>query len=95
MGVKAHNDDAKQGKNRRKPIEQIAALAHGGAYNYVSCHRSGVLLLLAGLAVACLGLGLLFFWIDGPAPIRAIAGALGFGLPALWILFWAFERLDL
>jgi hypothetical protein len=94
MGVKAHHDNTEKRKRRRSPIEQIVALANS-AYNYVPGHRSGVFLLLVGLAVACSGLGLFFFWTSGPAPARAFAGALGFGLAGLWILPLAFERLDL
>jgi hypothetical protein len=98
--VGSNDDKSQERKSELRIIKPIAAVL-GRAYDYVAVHWdwAGVLALIGGLLIGCLGLALFFLWKEGDTEgemlLRVIAGVVGFCVPALWILPWAFERLDL
>jgi hypothetical protein len=80
VGVAASQPAAK----RSEPIDDI---------DDQPVHWVGVLGVLAGIAIANVGLGVLFLWTGGNELIRLGAGAILFLVPVLWIFPWSFKRL--
>jgi hypothetical protein len=98
--VNRHNDHAAKRKSKLRPIKPVTSVLRR-TYNYVAVHWdwAGALALIGGLLMSLFGLGLFFLWKEGDTEgqmlLRVLAGVIGFCVPALWILPWAFERLDL
>jgi len=90
--IEANDDNSADGRNKISPVHPVAAMLRGG-YHYVATHGRGLLALVGGIAIACMGLGVAFLCDNLVPPLRLLSGIVGVVIPALAILPWAFDHL--